>query len=358
MWIYIDGWNKVYGNGNDDDFTTGNDILTALRVVVAFTVVLMWFGLLYYFRGFESFAATVRMLSEIVKQFIPFAQLIFILVIGFSIAFRVLFSNYANKDMMCEVVGSTSNEEDGFADPIYGLCDDVKSGFDSLPRSLMTTFIAGFLGDFDIGVMDDYELFMARGTEGNYYYVQPYLAWFMFGTFMMLVAVVALNALIAFMGETFTVVNGRKKEELIRQKAGLLIEVLALLDKDEREKDEREMKWIHCVAPVAQVEKISHQHINWGEEFKRIEEEQRKNADAIMTEVKDNRVDLEEYMQDMEIKHDKHYKVLLQLIKKEEQEIDTVKQTKLLAEEIKILDNPSKTRPKRKPAMYRQQLPL
>jgi hypothetical protein len=77
-----------------------------------------------------------------------------------------------------------------------------------------------------------------------------------------------------------------------------------------------------------------------------------------MTEVKDNRVDLEEYMQDMEIKHDKHYKVLLQLIKKEEQEIDMGKQTKLLAEEIKILDNPSKTRPKRKPAMYRQQLPL
>ena len=174
-----------------------------------------------------------------------------------QIAFRVLFSNYAKKDTMCEVVGSTSNEEDGldvFADPSYGLCDDVKSGFDSLQRSLMTTFIAGFLGDFDIGVMDDYELFMARdGTEGNYYYVQPYLAWFFFGTFMMLVAVVALNALIAFMGETFTVVNGRKKEELIRQKAGLLIEVLALLDKDEREKDEREMKWIHCVAPVAQV---------------------------------------------------------------------------------------------------------
>ena len=101
-----------------------------------------------------------------------------------QIAFRVLFSNYAKKDTMCEVVGSTSNEEDGldvFADPSYGLCDDVKSGFDSLQRSLMTTFIAGFLGDFDIGVMDDYELFMARdGTEGNYYYVQPYLAWFFF----------------------------------------------------------------------------------------------------------------------------------------------------------------------------------
>ena len=84
MWVYFDDWNKVYGN--DDDFTTGNDILTALRVVVAFTVVLMWFGLLYYFRGFESFAATVRMLSEIVKQFIPFFQLIFILVIGFSVS--------------------------------------------------------------------------------------------------------------------------------------------------------------------------------------------------------------------------------------------------------------------------------
>ena len=83
----------------------------------------------------------------------------------------------------------------------------------------------------------------------------------MFAFFSLLICVVALNALIAYMGESFTKVNDNMAEELLRQRAGLLIELIALELparglSNVRELEEKKNMWSYCLAPTAKVEII------------------------------------------------------------------------------------------------------
>ena len=92
--------------------------------------------------------------------------------------------------------------------------------------------------------MDEYAVMF--GTE-------PYFARLLFIIFSTLVCVIALNALIAFMTESFTKVQERKAPEFVRQRAGLLTELIVLehATTEERCADEKLFAWIHCLAPTS-----------------------------------------------------------------------------------------------------------
>ena len=92
--------------------------------------------------------------------------------------------------------------------------------------------------------MDEYAVMF--GTE-------PYFARLLFIIFSTLVCVIALNALIAFMTESFNKVQERKAPEFVRQRAGLLTELIVLehATTEERRADEKRFAWIHCLAPIS-----------------------------------------------------------------------------------------------------------
>ena len=113
-------------------------LVAVLRSLVAFCCILMWIGLLYYFRWFENTAHIIRIFLRIIYDFMPFFYVVIVQVIGFAFAFRLIYSSFTQRHLQtCEV---TSEDGD------FGMCDEVRTGYDSLLRALHTSFLIGFLG--------------------------------------------------------------------------------------------------------------------------------------------------------------------------------------------------------------------
>ena len=112
----------------------------------------------------------------------------------------------------------------------------------------------------------------------------------MFAFFSLLICVVALNALIAYMGESFTKVNDNMAEELLRQRAGLLIELIALEQQDHnvRDREEKESMWSYCLAPTAQVDIID--NVDDAEEAQQGLEELLRNQGTILERLEEKLV--------------------------------------------------------------------
>jgi len=73
--------------------------------------------------------------------------------------------------------------------------------------------------------------------------------------FTTLVCVIALNALIQYMGESVAAVRKEKHAELIRQRAGLLVELITLGTgwcscKGRLAENEKAHAWVHCLVPT------------------------------------------------------------------------------------------------------------
>ena len=103
--------------------------------------------------------------------------------------------------------------------------------------------------DFDLEALDEY---------GAKFGEEPYVGRIVFAFFSLTVCVIAMNALITYMGESFAKVNQNLDEELLRQRAGLLIELIALEDQNPAKRDAKEKinMWTYCLAWTADVEII------------------------------------------------------------------------------------------------------
>lgn len=112
----------------------------------------------------------------------------------------------------------------------------------------------------------------------------------MFGIFMTLVMVVALNAMIAFMGESFNKVNGIRGAEMCRQRAALLVEYLTLFDK---EKYERDMAWVHLLAPASLIDDAS-SAFDMEDALSQLTQRQREHAASHAAEIKNLKFDMDE----------------------------------------------------------------
>ena len=103
--------------------------------------------------------------------------------------------------------------------------------------------------DFDLEALDEY---------GVKFGEEPYVGRIVFAFFSLTVCVIAMNALITYMGESFAKVNQNLDEELLRQRAGLLIELIALEEQNPAKRDAKETRnmWTYCLARTAEVEII------------------------------------------------------------------------------------------------------
>ena len=100
--------------------------------------------------------------------------------------------------------------------------------------------------------------------------------------FTTLVCVIALNALIQYMGESVAAVTKEKDAELIRQRAGLLVELITLGTgwcscKERLDENEKAHAWVHCLVPKemeeAKLNAIQHEFTNQEERLTKLMEE-------------------------------------------------------------------------------------
>lgn len=129
---------NVTMNGRGSSGTNeGTTFIDLLRVVTAFSIILMWIGWLHWFRGYGPTALIIRMFTSIYYDLPQFIVVVLVQVVGFALAFRLIYSGYKEDFQTCELT------DDGGS---IGMCDEVQTGYDSLSRSLFTAFLTGFLG--------------------------------------------------------------------------------------------------------------------------------------------------------------------------------------------------------------------
>jgi WD40 repeat protein len=180
----------------------------------AFALLFNWVALFHYMRGFEECAWIIKALYHISANMSYFILILFILMFGFSIVFRALY------------IGSNDIMEDGEV-----------AAFGNIITSLKTTFFAGIAGDFDLEDLKD--TYSAS------------LSLLLMIILLAAVAVIALNALITFIGEKFESVLNERDAILKKEKAKVMLDLYCTMGKDERHMIGWENRWTSIIIPSA-----------------------------------------------------------------------------------------------------------
>jgi len=175
--------------------------------LVALVVVMLSIKLLYLMQAYTSL---VTMVLQVVRDMVSFLVLVLIFLVTFALGFFVLAQR-------CNAGSSMGSEFDGWP-------------------TLMRSFAMMF-GDFDLDYVHDDDCAQTAPMS---------VAWFVL--YMMLVAIVLLNLLIAIISDSFDMVNEKKKAEFLRNRAKLVIshkDVLAWFGKKPT------CGWIHVLVRVS-----------------------------------------------------------------------------------------------------------
>ena len=178
-------------------------ILIPLAVATTFA---MTIKIISYLRGFDGTGWLISVLSANFRDVRGFLFILCAILVGFSVAFRILFSQ-VNED-----------------------------GFGSLRRSLLSTF--------ELVTTGTYEPSMLYDAEWNV------LAVLTFVLAVTCVLVIALNALISILADSYARVQVHAVANRRREQAGLIVEYMTLLPAQSRMRLEEKTKWFHCLLEV------------------------------------------------------------------------------------------------------------
>lgn len=179
---------------------------SSLQTVAVFTTILLTAKLLSYLRGFGD---TGWLISVLIANFTDVGGFLIVLttiLAGFAVSFRILF-------------GPSGDET-----------------FSSLRRS--------FLSTFELTIMGSYE------PDLLYQNSNTVLAAFTFVLAVTCVLVVALNALISILADSYARVQENATANRRREQAQLIVEYMSLLPPRFRRRVETETKWFHSLLEV------------------------------------------------------------------------------------------------------------
>ncbi|CAM9113723.1 unnamed protein product [Chrysoparadoxa australica] len=193
-------------------------VSTSASIINSMAAVLLWASLLHFLRPHRSTGPLVAMLFQIVKDMRTFLLLLLIVLAGFANAFFLILA--------------TGNHQGAEEDPEGG------GSFSTGVRSLRDAY-AQMLGDFDLEEMDS-------GPTPVYLS----LLWV---TFMMVVAVILLNVLIAIISDSFDRVVEDKIPAWRHEKAKVVLSSYHQLTKGRKDQLSRyveEFPWIQVLLPT------------------------------------------------------------------------------------------------------------
>lgn len=183
-------------------FVTGNSHVP----LAVCTTLFLTLKLLSYLRGFSSTGWLLSVLGANFRDVRGFLVILGIILAGFSVIFRVLF-------------GATGDES-----------------FGSLRRSFLSTFELTVTGTYDTNL-----LFETQYT---------FLVVISFVLAITCVLVVALNALISILGESYAKVQQHAVANRRRELASLIVEYMCLLPTWKRRQIEHSVTWFHTLLEV------------------------------------------------------------------------------------------------------------
>jgi len=186
----------------------GENIRENARVMSTVTMALglpiLYLNLLKYMQAFRTAGELVSMIFGVLKGIMPFTMILVIVMVGFSLAFFVLFSG---KD----------------------------ESFGNIWMSVFTAYIWMF-GEFDT---DNF------GATANYYAMVG-----LFIVFMYILNVVLFNLLIAIMGDIYDSIQENARAQFLFSKASLILEFEEVMGKDKDESHTHAPKWLQILEPI------------------------------------------------------------------------------------------------------------
>jgi hypothetical protein len=187
--------------------TFATDIGVSLIPLAVVTTLLLTIKVLSYLRGFSDTGWLISVLAANFRDVRGFLLILFSILFGFAVTFRLLF-------------GGTGDE-----------------GFDSLRRSFLSTFEITILGTYDGSLLYNEVQFRALSTV-------------IFILAVTCVLVVALNALISILGDSYAKVQEHATANRRNERAALIVEYLTLLPSWHRKRIEDRTKWFHVLLEV------------------------------------------------------------------------------------------------------------
>lgn len=178
----------------------------SLVPLAVIATLLLTLKLISYLRGFSDTGWLVSVLIANFRDVRGFLLILFCILLGFSVSFRLVFG---------------SNDY---------------SAFSSLSRAFLATFELTILGSYDPVLL----------------YESPYtaLAAVLFVLAVTVVLVVALNALISILADSYARVQENSVANRRRERAALIVEYLTLLPKGHRRRVEKDTRWFHILLEV------------------------------------------------------------------------------------------------------------
>jgi hypothetical protein len=202
------------GGGGMD---SGDDVcaveLVKLRALSALAIPILYLYSLYYVRCVDTFAFYVRMLKEIISDFMPFLLIFIWFLLSVTTGFWSL---------KCS------------SDPVaHG---DAPAAFASLLQAVS-------LIPFEIQLPD--ELGACFEHRGIISHVATVLLWYL----IFVLPLLSLNALIAIMGSTYHKVANRHRQQQYKEWAQIIGDVVQQWEETKRTEWERQFYWIHILTP-------------------------------------------------------------------------------------------------------------
>ena len=173
-------------------------------------VALQWLFMLVktlsYLRGFDAFNEMIITLRQTAIHVGPFMIVVVLVIVAFSLSFWVLSVHESDGEQLDAGDDREVNEEE---------LDDTEEGFQrDMSYAVWQSMVIGIFGQFG------FKPFSSR----NYFSVVIFMV------FMLLVEFLALNALIAIMGEKLSEITAKAQLEFTREKAKLIVEYMDCID--------------------------------------------------------------------------------------------------------------------------------
>ncbi|GMH43596.1 hypothetical protein BSKO_11518 [Bryopsis sp. KO-2023] len=203
-------WFTVMGDSVDKDGSAVARANGLLSTLVAIESILLWWKMMYYVKPFRRTGPMVISISEILRDICYFLFLGFMVVIGFTIAFFVLYRRARPRPSRVHPIPPDFESlMRGLGAPKppkvdEDLREEIRFRFGTIGKTMMSLF-AFMLGDFDISV-----IYGAPNSR---------TAIFLFLMYMAAMAIVLLNLLIAIMGDSYERVKNSEETQFLRARA-------------------------------------------------------------------------------------------------------------------------------------------
>mmetsp|Transcript_38838 Transcript_38838/g.63886 ORF Transcript_38838/g.63886 Transcript_38838/m.63886 type:complete len:338 (+) Transcript_38838:102-1115(+) len=182
---------------------------TLTQQLASINIILVASNSLFYLKGFAKLGSLVTMLEKVLKELGSFMLVLLVIILSFAAAFNLL---YAGVDKE----GLDYQDYDN-----YGL-------------TLVTAF-SMMIGEFNAESFQDAS--------------SPWLMFTIFVVYMIIMAVVLLNFIIAVLTDTYSSVKVSSKCQALWEKAKIILELHDFLPERRSRQIEEETKWVHVLLP-------------------------------------------------------------------------------------------------------------